>query len=75
MQKQISFAVSTEVDFAPPTDDEIDYYVDRYRPLDKAGAYGVQEWIGYIGVTGLHGSYYNVMGLPIQRLYTELKRF
>lgn len=75
MQKQVSFAVSTEVDFAPLTDDEIDYYVDRYRPLDKAGAYGVQEWIGYIGVTGLHGSYYNVMGLPIQRLYTELKRF
>lgn len=75
MQKQISFAVSTEVDFAPLADDEIDYYVDRYRPLDKAGAYGVQEWIGYIGVTGLHGSYYNVMGLPIQRLYTELKRF
>lgn len=75
MQKQISFAVSTEVDFAPLSDDEIDYYVDRYRPLDKAGAYGVQEWIGYIGVTGLHGSYYNVMGLPIQRLYTELKRF
>ena len=75
MQKQISFAVSTEVDFAPLADDEIDYYVDRYRPLDKAGAYGVQEWIGYIGVTGLHGSYYNVMGLPIQRLYTELKKF
>ena len=49
MQKQVSFAVSTEVDFAPLADDEIDYYVDRYRPLDKAGAYGVQEWIGYIG--------------------------
>ena len=75
MQKQVSFAVSTEVDFAPLDDREIDYYVDRYRPLDKAGAYGVQEWIGYIGVTGLHGSYYNVMGLPIQRLYTELKKF
>ena len=75
MQKQVSFAVSTEVDFAPLADDEIDYYVDRYRPLDKAGAYGVQEWIGYIGVTGLHGSYYNVMGLPLQRLYTELKKF
>lgn len=75
MQKQISFAVSTEVDFASLANDEIDYYVDRYRPLDKAGAYGVQEWIGYIGVTGLHGSYYNVMGLPIQRLYTELKKF
>ena len=63
LQKQISFAVS------------IDYYVETYRPLDKAGAYGVQEWIGYIGVTGLKGSYYNVMGLPIQRLYTELKKF
>jgi len=49
--------------------------VEKYRPLDKAGAYGVQEWIGYIGVTGLKGSYYNVMGLPIQRLYTELKKF
>ena len=75
LHKQASFAVSTEVDFAPLDDDEIDYYVETYRPLDKAGAYGVQEWIGYIGVTGLHGSYYNVMGLPIQRLYTELKKF
>ena len=75
LQKQISFAVSTEVTFAALGDDEIDYYVETYRPLDKAGAYGVQEWIGYIGVTGLKGSYYNVMGLPIQRLYTELKKF
>lgn len=75
LQKQRSFAVSTEVTFASLDDDEIEYYVDTYRPLDKAGAYGVQEWIGYIGVTGLHGSYYNVMGLPIQRLYTELKQF
>lgn len=75
LQKQISFAVSTEVTFAALGDDEIDYYVEKYRPLDKAGAYGVQEWIGYIGVTGLKGSYYNVMGLPIQRLYTELKKF
>ena len=74
LQKQISFAVSTEVTFAALDDDEIDYYVEKYRPLDKAGAYGVQEWIGYIGVTGLKGSYYNVMGLPIQRLYTELKK-
>lgn len=74
LQKQISFAVSTEVTFAALDDDEIDYYVETYRPLDKAGAYGVQEWIGYIGVTGLKGSYYNVMGLPIQRLYTELKK-
>ena len=68
LQKQISFTVSTEVTFAALGDDEIDYYVEKYRPLDKAGAYGVQEWIGYIGVTGLKGSYYNVMGLPIQRL-------
>ena len=75
LQKQIFFAVSTEVTFAALGDDEIDYYVETYRPLDKAGAYGVQEWIGYIGVTGLKGSYYNVMGLPIQRLYTELKKF
>ena len=75
LQKQLSFAVSTEVTFAALDDDEIDYYVEKYRPLDKAGAYGVQEWIGYIGVTGLKGSYYNVMGLPIQRLYTELKKF
>lgn len=75
LQKQISFAVSTEVTFVALGDDEIDYYVETYRPLDKAGAYGVQEWIGYIGVTGLKGSYYNVMGLPIQRLYTELKKF
>ena len=75
LQKQISFAVYTEVTFAALGDDEIDYYVETYRPLDKAGAYGVQEWIGYIGVTGLKGSYYNVMGLPIQRLYTELKKF
>ena len=75
LQKQISFTVSTEGTFAALGDDEIDYYVEKYRPLDKAGAYGVQEWIGYIGVTGLKGSYYNVMGLPIQRLYTELKKF
>ncbi len=75
LQKQISFAVSTEVTFTALDDEEIDYYVEKYRPLDKAGAYGVQEWIGYIGVTGLKGSYYNVMGLPIQRLYTELKKF
>ncbi len=70
-----SFAVSTEVTFAALTDEEIGHYVSHYRPLDKAGAYGVQEWIGYIGVTGMNGSYYNVMGLPIQRLYTELKDF
>ena len=69
---QKAFAVTTDVTFKELTDDEINYYVDTYRPLDKAGAYGIQEWIGYIGVTGLHGSYFNVMGLPVQRVYNEL---
>ena len=73
--KEVSFAVSTEVSFAPLTDEEIDYYVETYSPLDKAGAYGIQEWIGYVGVNGLRGSYFNVMGLPIHRLYQELKKF
>ena len=70
---QKSFAVTSEVEFAPLTEEEITYYVDHYRPLDKAGAYGVQEWIGFIGVRRLSGSYFNVMGLPIQRLYQELR--
>ena len=70
-----SFSVRTEVTFKPLTDEEIDYYVRTYRPLDKAGAYGIQEWIGYIGVTGLNGSYFNVMGLPVQRIYEELRAF
>ncbi len=73
-QMQRVFATSSHVTFARLTDEEIDYYVTRYNPLDKAGAYGIQEWIGYIGVTGIEGSYYNVMGLPIQRLYQELKK-
>ena len=73
--KKRCFAVTTDVTFKQLTDDEIDYYVDTYRPLDKAGAYGIQEWIGYIGVTGLKGSYFNVMGLPVQRIYKELKVF
>ncbi len=74
-EQRKSFAVSTEVTFATLDDNEIDYYVTHYRPLDKAGAYGIQEWIGYIGVTALNGSYFNVMGLPIQRLYKELKQW
>ena len=69
---QRRFSVTTEVTFKPLTDREIRYYVDNYHPLDKAGAYGIQEGIGYIGCTGLRGSYYNVMGLPVQRIYTEL---
>lgn len=72
---QRSFDVTTDVTFKTLTDEEIMYYVNRYKPFDKAGAYGIQEWIGYIGVTGLHGSYYNVMGLPVQRIYTELQAF
>lgn len=68
-----TFAVTSEVTFDALTEEEISYYVERYRPLDKAGAYGIQEWIGYVGVSALHGSYFNVMGLPVQRLYKELK--
>ena len=70
---QKAFAAVTDVTFAALGEDEIRYYVSRYRPFDKAGAYGVQEWIGYVGVTGMQGSFYNVMGLPVQRLYQELK--
>lgn len=72
--QQRSFSVTTDVTFKELTDEEIQHYVTQYRPFDKAGAYGIQEWIGYIGVTGLHGSYYNVMGLPVQRIYTELQK-
>lgn len=68
-----TFSESTDVEFAPLTAEEIDYYVSRYRPLDKAGAYGIQEWIGAAAVKGMHGSFYNVMGLPVNRLYRELK--
>ena len=74
-QRQRSFAVTTDVTFKQLTEEEITYYVEKYQPLDKAGAYGIQEWIGYIGVTGLNGSYFNVMGLPVQRIYNELKVF
>ena len=73
--KQVAFKVVTDVTFKALSQTEINYYVDTYKPLDKAGAYGVQEWIGYIGVTALNGSYYNVMGLPVQRVYEELQRF
>lgn len=72
MQK--TFATVTDVTFATLMDEEVDYYVTRYQPMDKAGSYGVQEWIGFVGVENLSGSYFNVMGLPIQRLYTELKK-
>ena len=74
-EKQKAFSVISAVKFATLTDEEIGYYVDKYQPFDKAGAYGIQEWIGYIGVESINGSFYNVMGLPVQRLYQELKKF
>ncbi len=70
---QRSFSCGTDVSFGVLSEEEIDFYVKHYHPLDKAGSYGVQEWIGYIGCTGMNGSFYNVMGLPVQRLYRELK--
>ena len=71
---QKTFGVTTDVTFRQLTDDEINYYISHFRPFDKAGAYGIQEWIGYIGVTSIHGSYYNVMGLPVQRIYQEIMK-
>lgn len=70
-----TFGCSSEVEFAPLAEEEIEYYVSHYRPLDKAGSYGIQEWIGYMGIKGIKGSFYNVMGLPVQRLYALLKTF
>ena len=72
--KQKTFSVDTEVTFKTLSETEIDYYVTHYKPFDKAGAYGIQEWIGYIGVTSLLGSYFNVVGFPVQRIYDELCR-
>ena len=74
-ERQMSFSVVTDVTFKQLSADEIDYYVRTYHPMDKAGAYGIQEWIGYIGVTALKGSYFNVMGLPVQRIYEALETF
>ena len=73
-EEQRCFVAQSDVVFAELTDEEIEYYVQKYRPMDKAGSYGVQEWIGYIGITGINGSYFNVMGLPVQRLYSELRK-
>ncbi len=67
------FSVTTDVTFRKLTDEEIDGYIMKYKPFDKAGAYGIQEWIGYIGVTSINGSYFNVMGLPVQRIYDVLQ--
>ena len=74
-ERQETFAAISKVTFASFSDDEINYYIEKYRPMDKAGSYGVQEWIGYIGVEHIDGSFYNVMGLPVQRLYTLLKNW
>ena len=72
-EQTISFSAESLVSFRTLDAEEIGYYVEKYRPLDKAGAYGIQEWIGYIGIEGIEGSFYNVMGLPVQRLYAVLK--
>lgn len=74
-KKKVLFSDTTEVQFSDLSVDEIQYYVHRYQPFDKAGAYGVQEWIGYIGIKELKGSYYNVMGLPVHKVYAALKEF
>ena len=74
-EKTESFAVRSNVTFAQLDDEEIDYYIEHCKPYDKAGAYGIQEWIGYVGISGLEGSFYNVMGLPTRKLYGVLKAF
>ena len=74
-EKEKRFSVSSKVHFRALTQEEIEYYVDIYKPFDKAGSYGIQEWIGYVGIEGIEGSFYNVMGLPVQRLYCELNDF
>ena len=74
-ERMKSFSVVSKVYFRELSLEEIEYYVDTYRPYDKAGSYGIQEWIGYVGIEGIVGSFYNVMGLPVQRLYCELGEF
>ena len=75
IEKEVTFSDETQVTFAELSDEEIYFYIDNYKPFDKAGAYGVQEWIGYIGVDNMNGSYFNVMGLPTHKLYKELIKF
>ncbi len=74
-KKRFVFYASSDVYFRKLTSEEINYYISTYKPYDKAGAYGIQEWIGYIGIEKINGSFYNVMGLPIQKLYVELNKF
>jgi septum formation protein len=73
--KKTVFHAHTLVNFRELKTDEIEYYVDHYKPFDKAGSYGIQDWIGYIGITGIEGCYYNVMGFPVQMFYEELEKF
>lgn len=73
--KQASFSVSTEVFFKQLSANEINYYIENYQPFDKAGSYGIQEWIGYIGIEKIVGSYFNVMGLPVKEVYEALIEF
>lgn len=75
LEKEVCFTVGTNVQFGKLNPVEISYYIDTYKPFDKAGAYGVQEWIGYAAIKGIDGSYFNVVGLPVHRLYNELKNF
>jgi septum formation protein len=75
MNNEYTFSDTTSVHFGKLTYDEIDYYIDTYKPYDKAGSYGIQEWIGQIGITKIEGSYFNVMGLPVHRVYAELLKF
>jgi len=74
-EKEKTFSVSTKVTFVRLSDDEINYYIEKYKPYDKAGAYGIQEWIGLAACSRIEGSYFNVVGLPVQKLYEELKSF
>jgi septum formation protein len=74
-EREVTFTVSTKVTFEILSEEEIKYYIDKFRPYDKAGAYGIQEWIGIIACSHIDGSYFNVVGLPVQRLYKELQNF
>lgn len=73
LSKTVTFASETTVKFAELSEEDINHYIDNYKPFDKAGAYGIQEWIGCVAIEWINGSYYNVMGLPMHRLYDELK--
>jgi septum formation protein len=75
LEKKVVFSDLTLVEFSALTDEEIDFYIENYKPFDKAGSYGAQDWIGFVAIKKLTGSYFNVMGLPVHRVYSELKKF